>query len=65
MRTTITIDDDLIEAASELTGINERSALIRQALLELVRLESSRRLARLGGASPNLKPVPRRRSAAE
>ncbi len=65
MRTTITIDDDLIEAASELTGINERSALIRQALLELVRLESSRRLARLGGTCPNLKAVPRRRSAAE
>jgi len=62
MRTTITIDDELMDAASELTGIKERSALVRFALTALVERESARRLALLGGSEPDLKDIPRRRA---
>jgi Arc/MetJ family transcription regulator len=62
MRTTIVLDDDLIADAQELTGISEKSALVRAALQALVQREAARRLARLGGSQPHLKPVRRRRS---
>ena len=62
-RTTITIDDDLLEKAASLTRIEERRALIREALRALIERESARRLARLGGSQPDLEPAPRRRSA--
>jgi Arc/MetJ family transcription regulator len=61
MRTTLNIDDQLLEDAQRLTGITERTALVREALNALVERESARRLARLGGAEPALKRVPRRR----
>ncbi len=61
MRTTLNIDDQLLEDAQRLTGIKERTALVREALEALVERESARRLARLGGAEPGLKKVPRRR----
>lgn len=64
MRTTVTLDDDLMAAAQEYTGIKEKSALLRAALTALVEREAARRLARLGGTMPDLKRVPRRRSAA-
>lgn len=64
MRTTLTLDDDLLADAQELTGLKEPSALIREALVALVQRESARRLARLGGSQPRLRPVPRRRSGA-
>lgn len=51
MRTTITIDDDLLKEAASLTQIKERRALIQEALRALVARESARRLARLGGDS--------------
>jgi Arc/MetJ family transcription regulator len=60
MRTTINLDDDLIERAQELTGIEERTALVREALKALVARESARRLVRLGGSDPNAM-APRRR----
>lgn len=63
MRTTVTIDDDLVERASELTGIDERSTLIRAGLEALVRIESARRLAALGGTDPDATSSPRRRGA--
>ena len=63
MRTTITLDDELIERASELTGIEEKSALVREALKGLVAREAGRRLARLGGFDPHATAAPRRRSA--
>ena len=63
MRTTITIDDDLLEQAASLTRIGERRALIREALRALIERESARRLARLGGSQPDLEPAPRRRPA--
>lgn len=63
MRTTINLDDDLIERAAELSGIDEKPALIRAALIALIEQESARRLARLGGSMPDL-DVPRRRRPA-
>lgn len=62
MRTTINLDDELLDDAKRLTGIKERTALIHEALRLLVQRESSRRLAKLGGTQPQLKPIPRRRS---
>lgn len=62
MRTTVTLDDDLLSQAREFTGIAENSALIRKALESLVEREAARRLARLGGTSPGLKATPRRRA---
>src|SRR5690606_35802917 len=64
MRTTVTIDDKLLEEAKWLTGIQETSCLIRAALTALVQQESARRLAKLGGSEPQLEDVPRRRQSA-
>ncbi len=61
MRTTITLDDELIAAAQEYTGIQEKSALVRAALKALVEREAARRLAKMGGTAPDLKLAPRRR----
>lgn len=59
MRTTVTIDDDLLAEAQRLTGISERAVLIRTALESLVQKECARRLARMGGTEPQLKDIPR------
>ncbi len=64
MRTTLALDDDLLEKAQKLSGVKEKSALVREALKALIERESARRLARLGGSEPDLKPVPRRKSKA-
>jgi Arc/MetJ family transcription regulator len=61
MRTTITLDDELVKRAKELSGIDETSALIRTALTSLVQKESARRLAALGGTMPDIQYVRRRR----
>ncbi len=61
MRTTITLDDELIDDLREATGIKETSALVRQALIEMRQREAGRRLAALGGSIPNLTAPPRRR----
>jgi Arc/MetJ family transcription regulator len=61
MRTTITLDDELVRTAQEYTGIEEKAALIREALKSLIAWESSRRLAALGGTMPELEDIPRRR----
>lgn len=63
MRTTITLDDDLLAKAAKLTGGLDRSALVREGLKALIERESALRLAKLGGTQPKLKPVPRRRAA--
>jgi len=65
MRTTVTIDDELLAKAAELTGVNENVALLRQGLQTLIRVESARRLAALGGTDPRAKAAPRRHRAAE
>lgn len=62
MRTTLAIDDELLERAMELTGLKERTVLVREGLRALIERESARRLARLGGSEPQLEPVPRRRA---
>lgn len=62
MRTTIALDDDLVSEAQSLTGISEKSALVRQALRALIGRESARRLAQLAGSEPDAKVVPRRQS---
>ena len=61
MRTTIALDDDLIRTAQEFTGVEEKTALIREALKALIERESARRLAALGGSMPGLKNIRRRR----
>lgn len=65
MRTTINLDDDLIERASFLTGLSEKTALVREALNALIERESAKRLAALGGSEPLLDVPPRRRGFAE
>ncbi|MHC4971932.1 MAG: type II toxin-antitoxin system VapB family antitoxin [Planctomycetota bacterium] len=62
MRTTLNIDDSLIERAAELTGIAEKTSLVRLGLEALIALESARRLAALGGSEKKLKSTPRRRA---
>lgn len=61
MRTTVNLDDDLLARATELTGIADRTALLREALTSLVQREAARRLALLGGTYPDAKAAPRRR----
>jgi Arc/MetJ family transcription regulator len=61
MRTTLALDDDLVEQAQAYTGLKEKTALVREALTALIQRESARRLARLGGTQPELGDVPRRR----
>ncbi|WP_040282122.1 type II toxin-antitoxin system VapB family antitoxin [Tessaracoccus massiliensis] len=61
MRTTVTLDEELLEKASKLTGISERSALLREGLNALIRAESARRLAALGGSDPDAAAPHRRR----
>jgi Arc/MetJ family transcription regulator len=61
MRTTITLDDELLARASKLAGSLDRSALISESLKAFIERESARRLARLGGSQPALKAPPRRR----
>lgn len=63
MRTTINIDDELLKEAERITGTKGRTALIHEGLRALIERESARRLARLGGSEPGLKPVPRRHPA--
>ena len=61
MRTTVTIDDELLAKAREYTAISETSVLLRKALEALVEREAAHRLIRLGGSEPGLEYVPRRR----
>ena len=63
MRTTLTLDDELLAQAQQISGLTERTQLIREALLALVQRASARRLARLGGTEPQWQPIPRRRES--
>ncbi len=63
MRTTLALDDELVAKAQALTGLSEKSGLVRAALTALIERESARRLARLGGSEPGLDAPPRRRPA--
>lgn len=61
IRTTVSLDPDLLAAAQELTGIDERSALVREGLRALVARENALRLIALGGSDPDAEAPPRRR----
>lgn len=63
MRTTLIIDDDLLNRAREATGIKGKNALVRAGLEALIAREAGKRLAALGGSQPKLASIPRRRSA--
>ncbi len=63
MRTTLNIEDDLLNRAARLTGVKEKTALVRLGLEALIALQSARRLAALGGSEKKLKAVPRRRTS--
>jgi len=63
MRTTLILDDQLVEKARVLTGIQEKTALVKAGLEALIAREASRRLAAMAGTQPQLKPIPRRRPA--
>lgn len=64
MRMTIDVDDELLARAEELTGISERSALIRDAVELLVRIETGRQLAALGGSDQAAEAAPQSRERA-
>lgn len=65
MRTTVNLDDALLDRAQRLSGLRERSALLREALAALIQRESARRLARLGGTEGALRLPSRRRTGAK
>ena len=65
VRTTLNLDDALLEEARKLSGVQERTALIHEGLRALISRESAHRLALLGGSEPQLKAVPRRRARRE
>jgi Arc/MetJ family transcription regulator len=65
MRTTLNIDDQILKKASELTGISEKTALVKLGLEVLIERESAKRLALLGGSEKQLKPIRRRKSLAQ
>ena len=62
MRTTLNIEDELLAKAQRVSGVKERTALVREGLKALIERDSARRLAKLGGTETQLAPVPRRRS---
>jgi Arc/MetJ family transcription regulator len=63
MKTTLNIDDNLLEEASKLTGVKEKTSLVRLGLETLISQESAKRLAQLGGTEKGLKPISRRKSS--
>jgi len=64
MRTTLNIDDDLLKRASKLSGITEKTSLVKAGLEALIAIESGKRLASLGGTEKLARSVPRRRERA-
>jgi len=62
MRTTLNIEDELLNRASKLTGIKEKTSLVMRGLESLIAIESGKLLARLGATERGLKAIPRRRS---
>jgi Arc/MetJ family transcription regulator len=61
MRTTLILDDALLERARRMTGVNEKTALVHAGLEALIAREAAKRLAALGGSQPKLRPISRRR----
>ena len=65
MRTTLNIEDELLEKAMKLTGITEKTSLVKLGLEALIARESSKRLAKLGGTEKELALIPRRRAVSK
>ena len=63
MRTTLNLDDVLLERTQKFTGLNEKTALVRETLRALIERESTGRLALLGGTRPDIEAAPRRRAS--
>jgi Arc/MetJ family transcription regulator len=63
MRTTLNIEDELLDKAAKLTGIKEKTSLVRLGLEALITMESGKRLAKLGGTEKKLEMIHRRRAA--
>ena len=63
MRTTLNIEDNLIDKATKITGIKEKTTLVKLGLEALIARESARRLAKLGGSQKQLQEIPRRKGA--
>ena len=61
-RTTLNIDRAALQKAAALTGVTEKTTLVRLGLEALIAKASAERLAALGGSERSLRPVPRRRS---
>lgn len=62
MRTTVNLDENLLNEAQRLTGLTQRAAVLQEGLKALIARESARHLARLGGSEPQIESIPRRRS---
>ena len=65
MRTTLNLEDKLLNKASKMTGIKEKTSLVKLGLEALIERESSKRLAKLGGTEKKLRMIPRRRTGSE
>lgn len=65
MRTTLNIHDETLKRAAELTGVKEKTALVKMGLEALIARESSKRLAELGATEKNLRAIPRRRASSD
>ena len=63
MKTTLNINDQILKRAIELTGVSEKTSVVRMGLEALISLESARRLAKLGGSQKHLRDIPRRKPA--
>jgi len=63
MKTTLNIDDKILKRASDLTGVAEKTSLVKMGLEALIARESARRLAKLGGTQKRLSKIPRRRTS--
>lgn len=63
MRTTLNIEDNLIDKATKITGIKEKTTLVKMGLEALIARESARRLAKLGGTQKQLQEISRRKGA--
>ncbi len=62
MRTILNIEKSLISKALELTGVKEKSELVRLGLEALIARESSKRLAKLAGTEPGIRHIYRSKS---
>ena len=63
VRTTLNIEEELLAKAAKMTGISEKTALVKLGLEALIARESGKRLAKLGGTERKLNKIPRRRAA--